>query len=389
MIEETIAHILKKKLVRNCNKFCQEKIGHALLYYKTEPLAIKSLANKYIHTNNWEVLEIIKILNKLGYWVDILDRDINVRDVNKIEDKYDIFIGLGAGDSGKYFGDIGEKLKKAIKIFYACGPEPGESNRLIVKRYEYFYKRNPGKELKLRRTINKVDIPKALKNTDIIFCIGNDFSINTYKKFKKPIFRINPSTSPRISTSINDLTRKNQEKLLYFGGNGNIVKGLDILIEAFKDLPKLELFICAPEEDDFDEVYKEILSNSKNIHLVGFIPVAGKIFNELTRKCGYVILPSCAEGIATSGVNCMRKGLIPIATYEAGIDLKDFGYLIKSLNIEDLKNQLAGISSISREDFKERIRKTYLESFNYTQAKFSEMLEKALIEVLKKTNQLS
>lgn len=382
MIEETIAHIFKKKLVKNYNEFCQEKIGHALLYYKTESLAIKSLANKYIHTNNWEVLEIVKILNKLGYWVDILDRDINIRDVNKIEDKYDIFIGLGAGDSGKYFADIAEKFKKAIKIFYACGPEPEESNRLIVKRYDYFYKRNPGKELRIRRTIDKVDVPKALKNTEIIFCIGNDFSINTYKKFEKPIFRINPSTSPKISTSINDLTEKDQRKFLYFGGNGNVVKGLDILIEAFKDLSKLELFICAPKEDDFDEIYKEILSNSKNIHLVGFIPVAGKRFNELTGKCGYVILPSCAEGIATSGVNCMRKGLVPIATYEAGIDLKDFGFLIKDLDIEKFKNQLKEISEISKEEFSKRVSKTYYESFNYTQAKFSEMFEKSLIEVI-------
>ena len=251
-----------------------------MLYYKTEPLTIQSLSDKYTHTNNWEILEIIKILNELGYLVDILDRDIDINDLDKIENKYDIFIGLGAGDSGKYFGDIGEKLGKAIKIFYACGPEPEESNRLIVKRYKYFYQRNPEKNLKLRRIIGKVSVIKALKNTDIIFCIGNDFSINTYKKFEKPIFRINPSTSPKISTSINDLTKKNPKKFLYFGGNGNVVKGLDILIEVFKDLPELELFVCAPNEDDFDEFYKETLNNSKNIHSIGFILVAEKKFNK-------------------------------------------------------------------------------------------------------------
>ena len=166
-----------------------------------------------------------------------------------------------------------------------------------------------------------------------------------------------------------------------------MVKGLDILIEVFKDLPELELFVCAPNEDDFDEFYKETLNNSKNIHSIGFILVAEKKFNKLTEECGYVILPSCSEGIATSVVSCMRKGLIPITTYETGVDLKDFGFLIEDLDIDKLKNQLKEISNIPKEDFLKKILKTYFESFNYTQEKFSEMFEKSLIEVINKLKQ--
>jgi len=383
MIREVVACIFKKRLVKNYNKFCQKKIGHALLYYKTDSLAIKSLADKYVHTNNWEVLEIVKILNKLGYWVDILDRSVDIEDLDIIEDKYDIFIGLGAGDSGKYFGNIAEKLNKAIKIFYACGPEPEESNRLILERYDYFKKRHPeNKDVIIRRTKKEVDINKVMKKTDVIFCIGNEFTIDTYKKHCKPIYRINPSSSPLISTSINDLADKSQRKFLYFGGNGNIVKGLGISIEVFSKNPELELFICAPKESDFNAIYCDILKKSKNIHFIGFIDVAGKKFNELTKKCGYVILPSCSEGSATSVLTCMRKGLIPITTYESGIDLGDFGYKIEVLDIEKLKNQLLSIAQTPKEEFLEKIRKTYFESFNYTQAKFSEMFEKSLIEVI-------
>jgi len=386
MIENAIIQVFKKKMVKNYNKFCHEKVGHALLYYKTDPFVLQNLAEKYIHTNNWEILEISKILNRLGYWVDILDRNITIKDIDKIEDRYNIYIGLGAGDSGKFFGNIGERLSRAIKIFYACGPEPEESNRLIRERYDFFYKRNPNKKVILKRTINKVNLPKALENTDFIFSIGNEFSNNTYKKHGKEIYRINPSTSPRVNASLSDLSHKDQRKYLYFGGNGNIVKGLDVLIEVFRGIPELELFICAPRESDFDLVYGEILAKSKNIHFIGFIEVGGKKFNELTSSCGYVVLPSCSEGIATSVTNCMRKGLIPVTTYESGIDLKDFGYKIESIEIEKLKKQIKEISDTARDEFLERVFKTYFESFNYTQAKFSEMFEKSLIEVINKKN---
>ena len=163
------------------------------------------------------------------------------------------------------------------------------------------------------------------------------------------------------------------------------MKGLDILLETFKNLPELELFICAPKEDDFNKVYEKILNDSKNIHFVGFITVAEKKFNNLTKQCGYIILPSCSEGIATSVVSCMRKGIVPITTYESGIDSTDFGFLIKDLEIEKLKSQLKEISEISKEKFLENVIKTYFESFNYTQTKFSEMFEKSIISVINKT----
>jgi len=375
---------LKKKVVYNYHKYCRNKIGHALLYFKTDVLFFPQLAEEYCHSNNWEVLEKIKILNKLGFWVDIIDRRVNI-DKLEIEDKYDIFIGIGAGNSGRYYPNIAEKLNKAIKIFYACGPEPDFSDRITKERYEYFYQRNPNKKVKLRRIIDQVNIKKSMELTDAIFCIGNEFGINSYQKFQKDIFRIYPSTSPRITVDVQQLFNRSQKKFLYFGGNGNIVKGLDLTIEAFSKLPDLELYICAPaKEYDFNAVYKETLSKSKNIHFLGFIEVGAMIFNKVTSECGYVIFPSASEGTPDSVATCMRKGLVPIVTYEAGIDIDDFGHLIKDIQIEALKSQICLISKEPKEDFLERSVKSYLNSFNYTQTGFSESFEKALIKTLAK-----
>lgn len=377
-------YFFKRRFVKNYQTYCKKKVGHALLYYKTDSLSVKALAKKYIHTNDWEVLAITKILNQLGYFVDIIDRDITLRNVRKISDQYDIFIGIGAGNSGKYFSDIAERLTKAIKIFYAAGPEPDESNRLELGRYENFKRRHPEIEFEGRRLIDKVDIDRAMRSTDVIFCVGNKFTQDTYKKHGKPIYRINPSSSPLITASLKDLTEKSPLHFLYFGGNGSIVKGLDVLIEAFVGLPELHLYICAPHETEIEAAYGEILRSAKNIHWVGFVTVGGKIFNDLTAKCGYAILPSSSEGIATSVTTVMRKGLVPVTTYESGIDLEDFGFQIKNVDIDALRQQIKEISTITKEDLKRRIFASYLNSFQYTQAGFSKSFETNLISVLTK-----
>lgn len=377
-----LANFFKKKIIKDYNKNCHRKIGHALLYYKTDPFLF-SFFDWYMHTNNWEVLAIVKILNRLGFWVDILDRDIDLKDVEKIEDKYDLFIGLGAGNSGKYFSDLAEKLTKAKKFFYAAGPEPELSNQLILKRHDYFKARHPKSAIKLRRMITEVHIDKAMKNTDGIFAIGNKFVFDSYEKYHKSIYRIYPSSSPKINFDLKQLGGLNSKKFLYFGGNGNIVKGLDLLLETFEKLPDLELYICAPQnEEDFNKVYSDLLAKSKNIRFEGFIKVGGKKFNELTSKCGFVILPSCSEGSATSVTTCMRRGLIPVVTYESGIDLGDFGFLIEDTKIDKLIEQIKTFASINPDEFKERSVNSYLESLKYTQANFVNSFEKALISVL-------
>ena len=48
-----------------------------LLYYKTEPLYNRELVNSYEHTNNWEIIEIVRILNAYGFVVDVVDRALN------------------------------------------------------------------------------------------------------------------------------------------------------------------------------------------------------------------------------------------------------------------------------------------------------------------------
>jgi hypothetical protein len=391
MINRIIQKLFRPKFISNYKRYCAgPKQGHALLYYKTDAFVFKSLAKNYKHTNFWEVIEMAKILNKLGFWVDVADRTITLNEIKNIKDKYDIFIGIGAGDSGKYYPEISKRVPSAVRVFYALGPEPTLSNELQKKQYDYFIKRHPESKFEMRRMIHHVDMVESMKHTDAILTNGNNFVQDGYKKFNKKIYRIWLSSHPNLKSDVRQLTSRSQTKFLYFGGNGNIIKGLDLTVEAFSGLPNLELYICAPrDEDEFNVVYDPIFQKVKNIHHLGFIQVAGNLYNEIMGKCGYIIFPSSSESVATSVTTCMRSGLVPVVTKETGIDLGDFGHLINNIEIDKLRQQIIEISKEPRDDFVSRSLSTYIESFKYTQDNFSVTFEKAALEILNDFKKLS
>ena len=45
----------------------------AAMFYKVEPFYTD--VSRYVHTNNWEILQAIKILNEKGFSVDLIDRN--------------------------------------------------------------------------------------------------------------------------------------------------------------------------------------------------------------------------------------------------------------------------------------------------------------------------
>ena len=375
--------IFRRKFVGNFKKYCGEKYGHALLYYKTDYFALGGILESRSHINEWESYQIACILNKLGFWVDIIGITAGMEEVNKLEDKYDIFIGIGAGDSGKYFIEIAKRLKSAVRVLFALGPEPNLSNEITQKRHDIFLERHPGAQIEVRRLIKRVDIDELVKFIEAIFTNGNEFSGDSYKKFGKDIYRVWLSSYPTLRASFGEITGKSQKKFIYFGGNGNITKGLDLVIEAFSNLPELELYIGAAQgEEDFNAVMKPILEKSKNIHFLGFIDVKGELFNKISSECGYIIFPSSSEGCATSVTACMRRGIVPIVTRKSGVDIGDFGYLIKDIRPDKIAEQAKTISESPREDFIRRSVGSYIESFKYTRENFSATFEKALLELL-------
>lgn len=385
LIKRIVYKFARRKFVRGFDKYCKEKSGRALVYFKTEEFLLNGIFQDFSHTNNWESYELACVLNRLGFVVDIIDRTADLNDIKKIKDIYKIFIGIGVGDSGKYFPDIAERIPSAIRVLFAMGPEPNLSDRVTRERHNYFRERHPEFPIVDRRLISNVNTKRLYAATDAIITIGNKWSFGSYSHLGKDVYKIYLSSYSGLKMLPDEHYKKSQKSFLYFGGNGNVTKGLDIALDAFKKLPDLDLYVGAPEsEEDFNVFYKTIIECCQNIHPLGFVDVTSEKFKNITQMCGYVILPSASEGCATSVTTCMRRGLIPIVTIESGIEVDNFGYLITDIRPDKLAEQLKIISETDRAEFDRRIIETYKQSSKYTESNFTFSLKKALTEILNK-----
>jgi len=139
-----------------------------------------------------------------------------------------------------------------------------------------------------------------------------------------------------------------RKRFLWFGSGGMVRKGLDVVLEAFAAMPDLHLTICGPvgEEKDFEAAYAKELYQTPNIASVGWVDIEGPQFRDICRNSVALVYPSCAEGQCGGVVTCMHAGLIPILSYESGVDVDDFGRILPSCSVSDIQNTVREIADL-------------------------------------------
>jgi len=349
----------RSRPIINVNK---KKSGkRALLSYSTA--LIKSL-KKEIHPNHIEIALINKILDQMGYMVDVY----NNTDGRRIDySNYDLIIGEGLPISNYFIGRQFERCQVKT-IYYATGSYPLFQNTATYRRIFDFYHRR-GKYLpESGRAIDERWAVGA-SLSDYVILIGNETTKRTFEEYRpsENIFTLNPPVY-EIPTIQTDCLKK-PNKFLWFGSYGLLHKGLDIVLETFLARPDVELEVCGflENESNLLDIYHEDLEKASNIHFHGFISIYSEEFNKLVSECSYVILLSGSEGVATGVASCMAAGgLIPVVNKNCGIDTA-LGIEIEGFSISDVdaavnKAVSNPLSSIIAES--ERIRKYAQETFS-------------------------
>jgi len=375
-------------VVRNLNLIVsanKASTKQALLYYKTEPFIFPERLDIYEHTNLWEITEIVRVLNTFGFVVDVVDRSASAFQPT---DQYDLYIGLGAGHSGKYFAKYAEAMPRAVKVLLAAGPEPRLSNRLVQEQYDRFNARH-GAQVPAMRLTEGIDFEAFTKYADYFLAIGeaDQFCARSYAQLGKLVLTYLPGVSPRIRFLDNWVRSRSRKKFLCFAGNGLICKGVDVVVEAFLEMPELDLHICGPDtEPSFFDVLGARIKNSRNVRFEGFVKVGGARFEELMSECAFVIFASSSEGCATSVATVMKGGLVPILTEEVGIGLGSFGYSLRGPRdrlIDEIKAVSSRAAQVSDEEYRERVYATLQESLKFTQASFTQSLTTSILSIMK------
>ncbi|MBN3910186.1 MAG: glycosyltransferase [Nostoc sp. NMS1] len=354
--------------------------GNVLLSYRIEPFLLKPgqpMPND--HTWYWEVWQIAQTFLDLGYNVDVIqfhnDKFVPQKD-------YAFFI-----DIRHRMEALAPKLNKdCIKIFHVdianmVFRNAAECNRLLEVQ------QRKGVTLKPQR----FEVPNlGIEYADCAIVLGNDFTTDTFKYANKPMYRIpisSPVVYPYPDKKDFEAVRK---RFLWFGGSALVLKGLDLVLDAFAQMPEYHLTICGPVSNDkeFEKAFYKELYETPNIHTYGWIDVSSPDFIEVTNNCLGLVYPSVSEGQSGAVISCLQAGLIPILSYESGVDVHDFGVIFDNLSLEEIKAKVISISNLPEEDLKLMSRQAWeYARANHTKEKFAQVYRNVVEQIIENHSQ--
>jgi glycosyltransferase involved in cell wall biosynthesis len=344
--------------------------GNVLLSYIVSPFQVKSVDNiSNAHTNQWECFRIASIWREFGFAVDVINWNNNYFKPKK---KYSILI-----DIHNNIERLAPRLdKNCLKILHITG-----SHWLFQNSAEYACL------LALQKRRGVTLIPRRLaspsKGIELANCatiIGNEFTMSTFRYANKPLYRIPISTVKQFMWLKDKNYDKCKKHFLWFGGSGLVLKGLDLVLEAFSNMPDLKLTICGPihDEKDFESSFYKELYQTLNINTIGWVDIGSSEFLDIIKNNIAVIYPSSSEGQAGAVIQCLHAGLIPIVSLQSGLDISDdFGITLKKCSIEEIIESTRSISALSSKELKMMSRKAWeFARANHTREKFSEEYSK-------------
>jgi glycosyltransferase involved in cell wall biosynthesis/LmbE family N-acetylglucosaminyl deacetylase len=350
--------------------------GSMLLSYRIEPFLLKPgqpIQNS--HTHYWESWQIARTFLDFGYSVDV----IHARNQTFHPEKnYSYFIGHRIN-----FDRITKLLKGGcVKIAHMDTAHWIFNNHATYQRkFELQQRRG----IALKESHRLIELDMAIENADYVVSYGNQFTLDTYRYMKKPIFRVPISTCALFPSPENKNVDTCRSNFLWFGSGGFVHKGLDLVLEAFAEMPDYHLYICGPlqKEEDFTRVYSKELYQTPNIHAIGWVDVDGPQFIEIANKCLGIVYPSCSEGQAGSVVACLHAGLIPIISYESGIDVDDFGVVLKENSINAIKRTVQMVSQFPAEQLRQMANAAWeFARAGHTREKFAEEYRNVILSIM-------
>ncbi|MGA1844950.1 MAG: glycosyltransferase [bacterium] len=347
----------------------------ALLSYIVHPFFISREDPCFLnHINIWHAQEIVRVLNHLGYSVDVVD--YTDRDFIP-QRRYDLFIGHGGINTEHILSHL---TSRAARIYFSTGCYWRFHNEQECARLDALRRRR-GVYLHPDRFIHDSE-EEALVSSHGIVGIGNGFTRETYSRFSPAVMINGTSIADDHYETIDKDFREGRGHFLYFAGNGPVHKGLDLLLEAFSGLPQ-HLWICTRLDQPFEDAYFDELHHRPNIHLEGVVRPRSDRFYDLTGQCAFVILPSCSEGQAQSVVECMNQGLIPVVSRACGLDIDGHGVLIDPCTIDEIVRIIQDLSAWPATRCREMaVKARTIAIKDYSEEAFQRNIRRAIQEIL-------
>lgn len=322
--------------------------GNVLLSYTTLPFLNPNPDVLKGHTNRWECRYIAESFVRRGYAVDIIDIH-NRSFIPKKPYAYCI-------DAEENLGRLAPLLHKdCVKIFYVNMQHWQANNTAEQTRLNDFEKRT-GIKPEPERTVRPNE---SAEKADVLLLLGNAVTERTYAHIKKPLYRLPISTAFTYPPPEQKDSEQARKSFVWLGGGGPIHKGVDLLIEAFSEMPEYTLHLCGKYMNESIELaYKNEL-RLPNIKSHGVMDLGSDAFAAIVENSVAVLSASCAEGQSGATVTGMHAGLIPVISKETGIDTEDFGITLETTAIQTIQDAVRSMANESASYLRERAIKTW------------------------------
>ena len=311
-----------------------EPAGNVLISYIPDDVLKAEAEVSASHTHYWECRHMAHSFRDAGYNVDVID----FADSEFVPDKsYEVLVSARTNL---------ERLAKHV---------PAHCLKIAHLDTAHFLTNNANATERLRQVRDKhrvalrstrmVEANWALEAADMGCVLGNAFTADTYEFAGKPIYRIPLSSVRRFDWQADKDFDACRKTFLWFGSGGFVHKGLDLVIDAFAELPDYRLLICGPLdlEPRFVRAFDDALYHRDNIETIGWTNVTSPEFAEIRRRAIAMVYPSCSEGGGGSTITCMHAGLIPVVSAQASVDVGDFGTVIDDLSVDAVRDAVQAL----------------------------------------------
>ncbi len=285
----------------------------ALVMYTVR--AFRGLPLADTHQNIGQQRELARALGEMGHEVDVVGFDERRRGL--LRHDYDLVIELHPVERPLFEGRL---RSGALRIVYATALNPERVNAAERERLDDLERRR-GVRLLPRRSVPPFP-RRAVETADALFCFGDRRTIGTYASAFRlpPAYRLLNHGYDDVEPT--DPARRDPRRFLFLASGGQVLRGLDLLLEVFAGEPGLELVVCGTfgRERDFVRAYRRELFETPNIRAVGFVNVKGPAFRDLQATCGHLLYPAAAEGQSGAVAAALSYGLPCVVSAASGYD---------------------------------------------------------------------
>jgi glycosyltransferase involved in cell wall biosynthesis len=356
-------------------------VGDILVSYRIDPFLVAPEEVSTAHPIHWISLQMAQTFLELGYAVDV----VNDKNSSFIPRKNYVACVAGRWNLERLRAVLGDRC---LYIMHADTAHILYHNSAECRRLLELQQRR-GVVLSPRR----LETPTlAIEHADCAVIHGNEFTLGTYKYAKKPLYAVpTPALALYPLPEHKDLDGC-RRRFLWLASRAMVHKGLDLVLDAFAELPDYHLVVCGPvhREADFESAYRKELHESPNVTTVGWIDMSSRRFAEIASNSLALLYPSCSEGQAGAVTTCLQAGLIPIVSYQSGVDVHDFGLTLTHCTVTEIRDAVRHLSNLPTHRLAEMTRKAWqCARASFTREAFAARYRDVVVQILASHRQSS